>query len=104
MVSNALTGLFNSGKAALNRTDYGRASPSVASTLRGMPMKMHASITYDRVMAACHARIASLDNPGFCLACGAEAYDCEPDARRYICLECGEPEVYGAEELLFLLA
>ena len=37
---------------------------------------------------------------GFCLACGAEAYGVEPDARRYSCEACGQPKVYGAEELV----
>ena len=39
---------------------------------------------------------------GFCLACGAPAYGVEPDARRYLCEACGEPRVYGAEELCLL--
>ena len=42
------------------------------------------------------------DNLGFCLACGAEASGVEPDARRYRCESCGEPKVYGAEELLMM--
>jgi hypothetical protein len=39
---------------------------------------------------------------GGCLACGAEAFDVEPDARRYRCECCGELRVYGAEELLLI--
>lgn len=39
---------------------------------------------------------------GFCLACGAEAYGVEPDARRYICESCSQPKVYGLEELLMM--
>jgi len=42
------------------------------------------------------------DNRGFCLACGAEAYNVEPDARKYVCETCGEAKVYGAEELLLM--
>jgi hypothetical protein len=41
---------------------------------------------------------------GFCLACGAEAEGVEPDARRYECECCGEPKVYGAEELVLMMA
>lgn len=37
---------------------------------------------------------------GFCLACGAIAGQVEPDARGYPCRGCGEPKVYGVEELL----
>jgi hypothetical protein len=40
------------------------------------------------------------DNTGFCLACGSEQTGVEPDARRVPCEVCGEPKVYGAEELL----
>ena len=40
------------------------------------------------------------NDEGFCLACGERAYGVEPDARRYECEACGEPKVYGAEELL----
>ncbi|MFA5758678.1 MAG: hypothetical protein WC942_04875 [Clostridia bacterium] len=42
------------------------------------------------------------DNIGFCLNCGAE-HDCvEPDARKYECEECGERQVYGAQEILLM--
>ena len=40
---------------------------------------------------------------GFCLACNAENYGVEPDARKYTCEECGEERVYGAEELLLMV-
>jgi hypothetical protein len=63
-------------------------------------MNVHLSITRDRIVEACKRRMTSLDNPGFCLACGNEQGGCEPDARRYECEACGEPRVYGAEELL----
>ena len=43
-----------------------------------------------------------LDSPGFCLACGADAYGVEPDARKYECEACGAPKVYGLEELLLM--
>jgi hypothetical protein len=68
-----------------------------------MPIKMHPSITVDRVEAAVESQIGSLDNPGFCIACGEEAEGCEPDAREYTCEHCGKDKVYGAEELLFML-
>jgi predicted RNA-binding Zn-ribbon protein involved in translation (DUF1610 family) len=42
------------------------------------------------------------DVGGFCIACGEEAYQVEPDARKYKCDSCGEHEVYGAEELLMI--
>jgi hypothetical protein len=42
------------------------------------------------------------DNTGFCLACGADADGCEPDARQYKCDTCGAMKVYGLEELLMM--
>ena len=47
--------------------------------------KLHPTITERRVLAAVERAATSLDNPGFCLACGAEAHGVEPDARRYVC-------------------
>ena len=37
---------------------------------------------------------------GICIACGEEAEGVEPDAHRYTCEYCGEPRVYGFEEIL----
>lgn len=67
-------------------------------------MKVHESITSERIVDACERRQASLDDPGFCVACGQDAEGCEPDARRYECESCGERQVYGAEELLIRIA
>lgn len=64
-------------------------------------MKLHPSITSERVAEACEREMTTLDNPGFCIACGEEAEGCEPDARGYECEHCGMRKVYGAEELLF---
>jgi hypothetical protein len=50
------------------------------------------------------AAVESGEDMGFCLACGAEAYGVEPDARRYECESCGERKVYAAEELLMMVA
>ena len=62
-------------------------------------MKIHSSITTDRVIEAIEAD----DYLGFCVACGEEAFNVEPDARRYSCESCGARAVYGAEEILFHL-
>lgn len=67
-------------------------------------MKMHESITIERVMEAAEASLFGTDNPGFCVACGADADGVEPDARGYECECCGERAVYGAEELMLYLA
>jgi hypothetical protein len=67
-------------------------------------MKMHKSITVERITDACKRSMTSLDNPGFCVKCGNEQEGCEPDARRYECEACGAKAVYGAEELLLHIA
>jgi len=64
-------------------------------------MQIHPSITADVIIDAIE-RQKNLDNPGFCIACGAERDGCEPDARKYECESCGKRAVYGAEELLIM--
>lgn len=66
-------------------------------------MRIHPSITTDRVAEACERHMTTLDNPGFCIACGEETEGVEPDARRYPCESCGQPAVYGAEELAMMM-
>ena len=65
-------------------------------------MKIHHSITIDRIISAIESALTSTDNPGFCIKCGDDADGVEPDARRYKCESCGANSVYGAEELLIL--
>lgn len=67
-------------------------------------MKIHDSVTLERVVEAVKLANTTLENPGFCVACGEDAEDCEPDARRYECEACGKRAVYGAEELLIRMA
>ena len=57
-----------------------------------------AQITIEQVMTA----VESGEYIGICTACGFEQEGVEPDARRYECEDCGEPKVYGAEELLLM--
>lgn len=66
-------------------------------------MKVHTSVTIERVTEAVEAQLTSLDNLGFCIQCGEEADGCEPDAREYRCESCGQRAVYGAEELLLMI-
>lgn len=42
------------------------------------------------------------DMGGWCLACGEEAMNVEPDARYYPCEACGEDFVFGASEALMM--
>jgi len=61
-------------------------------------MKLPQGLDPDTIVEAAE----SDDGRGFCLACGEEHYDIEPDAREYLCESCGADEVYGAEELLLM--
>lgn len=63
-------------------------------------LAVHPHVTVERIVDAAHRRLYSLDDPGFCLACGEENDGCEGDARGYVCHYCDAPAVYGAEELL----
>ena len=66
-------------------------------------MNLHPDITLDVIIDAVQRQRSSLDNPGFCAACGAETEGCESDAEAYPCECCGEDQVYGAEAILFML-
>jgi hypothetical protein len=63
----------------------------------------HASITIARVIDAVERENITLDNPGFCLICGDETMECEPDACNHTCVSCGTEQVFGAAELLLYL-
>lgn len=65
--------------------------------------KLHPSITLNRVTEAVMRHNTTLDNPGICAHCGADADGVEPDARSYQCESCGSLSVYGAEELLLTM-
>lgn len=67
-------------------------------------MKLHKSVTIEKVVDAVERNLFTLDNPGFCIACGAEVDSCDPDAHGDDCDECGQPQVFGADELLMCLA
>jgi hypothetical protein len=56
-------------------------------------------VDLEQVMEA----ITTDDHLGFCLSCGAERGCCEPDARHYQCEECGARQVFGSQELLFMM-
>ncbi len=67
-------------------------------------MKIHTSITTDRVIALAQESMFGMGNPGICTACGEDAEGCEPDARGYTCDCCDENAVYGAEELMLIIS
>jgi len=67
-------------------------------------MKLPENLNIETIMVAVESRETGLDNPGFCLNCGAEVDGCEPDARDCHCDECGENKVFGAEEILLMVS
>lgn len=66
-------------------------------------MRLPSNLSIDDIVDAVERRMTTLDNPGFCLACGEEADGCEPDARNYVCEFCGEHRVFGADEILLMV-
>tara|TARA_R110002126_G_scaffold94650_1_gene223239 strand:+ start:497 stop:709 length:213 start_codon:yes stop_codon:yes gene_type:complete len=66
--------------------------------------KERATLNPDRIAALAEESMFGTSNPGICIACGDECDGVEPDARNYTCESCGEPEVFGAEELLMSIA
>lgn len=59
-----------------------------------------AVVNLDQVMELAEAD----DGRGLCIKCGAEQDGVEADAREYKCHVCDTPTVFGAMELLFMLA
>ncbi len=66
-------------------------------------MRVHASITFERLEAACEASMFGTEDDGFCVACGEDAMGVEPDAEKYQCESCDARAVYGAEQLMLLV-
>ena len=63
-------------------------------------MRVHKSITEERIESVVRDCMFGLDNIGICLSCGEEQEGCEPDAQEYECYSCGENQVYGVEEIM----
>lgn len=55
-------------------------------------------IKFERIEAA----LSDDESVGFCLDCGTDNYGVEPDARKYLCEECGKHCVYGASEIVIM--
>lgn len=69
-----------------------------------MTLKVHESVTRDRIIDLAKESMFGLESIGLCLACGEEVSNVEPDARKYTCECCGEPQVYGVEDLMITVA
>ena len=64
--------------------------------MKPKPKLIKRTFTLEQIMEA------DADQAGFCLACGAQQYGCEPDARNYVCEVCGDRKVFGASELVVM--
>jgi hypothetical protein len=65
---------------------------------------IHPSITMDLVLEAMDRSPSETDALGFCLACGESVREIATSTRRETCGFCGCPAVFGAEEIMFILA
>lgn len=65
-----------------------------------MAMKLPKNLTVENIMEV----IKEDGYFGFCLACGEQAENIEPDARNYECDVCGKRKVFGAEEILLMMS
>lgn len=59
-------------------------------------MKLHRKITERRVLAACERRMTTLDNPGFCIACGARSTASSPTPASMFARRVASPPFTGA--------
>ena len=53
-------------------------------------------------MTACQETMKDEDDPGVCIACGAETGGVKPDAEAYACNECAKHTIDGAEQVILL--
>ena len=65
-----------------------------------MTIKLPEGLSLTTVLAAVEEGTFGLSDIGFCISCGEERYQTEPDARNYPCEGCGKRKVFGAQELL----
>ena len=63
-------------------------------------MKIKAKFDTDYLLEIVQENMFGLESIGLCIDCGAEREGTEPDAQRYLCDECGNRSVYGAEKIL----
>lgn len=65
-------------------------------------MELHESVTEERILDGCRKSLFGMEDDGICIACGEDAMHVEPDAEKYKCESCGEPAVYGCEQMLLM--
>jgi hypothetical protein len=62
-------------------------------------------IDLDELMQAVRTSMFGTEYVSYCLGCGAQHFSgYEPDTRGGECESCGESKVYGAEEVLLMVA
>ena len=66
-------------------------------------MKMHESITVERLEVLIIESVPYMDDAGVCVECGAGRHGYSPlAAQGALCEECGAEAVWGASELLIV--
>lgn len=65
-------------------------------------MKIHKSVTVDRITEVAKKSMFGTEDNGICISCGEDAYGVEPDAEKYTCETCGKNTVFGGEQLLLM--
>lgn len=62
----------------------------------------HHTLTIRKMNRAIVRRMTTLANPGFCIVCGRNYKDCEPDTQARLCTnkKCNKLTVYAPEEIL----
>jgi predicted RNA-binding Zn-ribbon protein involved in translation (DUF1610 family) len=59
-------------------------------------------INLEVLMATVEDNETTLYDWGFCVSCGEQQDGCEIDTRNYECENCGESQLFRAEEVLFM--
>jgi len=75
---------------------------STAHSRESRPGIQRIEVVNTEILNAAIAAMEADEYLGFCLDCGAEHGQVEPDAERYECKCCGERKVYGAEQIVLM--
>lgn len=67
-------------------------------------MKLHKSITTDRILDSVQQSMFDHYRIGVCIACGEDSDDCDPDTEGATCEYCGKRAVIGWEQLVLRVA
>ncbi len=66
-------------------------------------MMINEALTEDVIVEAAERTMFGDGMVGLCISCGEEQIPVEPDAEDVHCEACGDPRVFGAEQLLLMV-